>query len=94
MIFQQLVIGTIEFLVVLFNLLVFLILDFEELVLFCVFDLVGVGVLVELDELVDEFTFGYFVEVWHEDLFLPVAHVYYLLDVPLLLQLVAVHGQV
>lgn len=65
MIFQQLVIGTVEFLVVLFNLLVFLILDFEELVLFCVFDLVGVGVLVELDELVDEFTFGYFVEVWH-----------------------------
>lgn len=65
MIFQQLVIGTVEFLVVLFNLLVFLILDFEELVLFCVFDLVGVGVLVELDEFVDEFTFGYFVEVWH-----------------------------
>ena len=54
-------------------------------------NLIGVGVFVKLDQLLDEFTFGYFVEIGHEDFFFPVSHVYYLFDIPLFLLLVAVH---
>lgn len=79
---------------ILFYLLILLVFNLQQLVLLCVLYLVGVCVFVELYQFVDEFTFSYLVKIWHKDLFLPVAHVYDLFDIPLFLHLVAVHGQV
>ena len=74
----------------LFYLLVLLVFNLQQLVLLCVLYLVGVGVFVELDQFVDEFTFSYLVKIWHQDLFLPLAHIYDLFNIPLFLHLVAV----
>jgi len=61
---------------------------------FVVLDVVCIGIFVELMYFLYELALHNLVHVGHQQLFLPVLHVNYFLNIPLVLFFVAVHGQI